>query len=82
MARKTELLQRIIALEEENDALRYAATDSPREAIWLKLKPISFGTGTANVSDVAWAASAVVREGKISREKMIEFLIGRDENGI
>ncbi|QDK03260.1 hypothetical protein SEA_ROMAN_18 [Microbacterium phage Roman] len=82
MVRKSELEQRIRSLEEENDALRYKTTDSAREAIWLKLKPMKASYGPGMAADVAWAASAIVREGKISREDMIEFLLGRDESGI
>jgi len=82
MPSKAEMERTIRDLREENDALRYTVTDEPREAIWLKLKQVTYETGPSLVADVAWAASAVVREGKISREKMVEFLLGRDENGI
>ncbi|WNO25910.1 hypothetical protein SEA_ASEGATO_14 [Microbacterium phage ASegato] len=76
MARKAELEQQITALKDEVDALRYKTTNHPREAIWLKLKPTAFNVGVHAVSDVAWAARAVVRDGRFSREEMIEFFLG------
>ncbi|AXC36122.1 hypothetical protein SEA_LYELL_15 [Microbacterium phage Lyell] len=79
MARKAELERQITALKEEVDALRYKTTNHPREAIWLKLKPMAFNVGVHAVSDVAWAARAVMREGKFSREELIEFFLGSEE---
>lgn len=79
MARKSELEQRIVALEAENDALRYLTTESPREAIWLQLKSVYPNANPSMVSEVAWAARKVVSEGKIPRGDMVEFLLGPDE---
>lgn len=79
MARKAELERQIVALKEENDALRYTTTPHVREAIWLKLKPMSFNTGVHTASDVAWAARAVMRDGKFSREELIEFFLGPED---
>lgn len=79
MASKNEMLQQIRALQEENDALRYETTGSPREAIWLKMKAVTFSDGPSLIEDVVWAAGAVVRDGKFSRAEMIEFLLGREE---
>ncbi|WMI33887.1 hypothetical protein SEA_ERENYEAGER_12 [Microbacterium phage Erenyeager] len=79
MARKAELERQITALKEEVDALRYKTTNHPREAIWLTLKPMAFNVGVHTVSDVAWAARAVVRDGRFSREEMIDFFLGSEE---
>lgn len=79
MARKVELERQITALKQEVDGLRYKSTNHPREAIWLKLKPMAFTVGVHTVSDVAWAARAVVRDGRFSREEMIEFFLGSEE---
>lgn len=79
MGRKAELERRIKALEEENDALRYTTTPHVREAIWLKLKAMSFTGGVDTVSDVVWATRAVLGDGKFSREEVIEFFLGPEE---
>lgn len=81
MARKADMERQIVALKEENDILRYKSTKHPREAIWLKLKPMAFNCGVHTVSDVAWAARAVMNEGKFSREDLIEFLLGPEDEG-
>lgn len=80
--RKNEMLSRIRVLEEENDALRYVTTKHPREAIWLKLKPMSFGAYDGSiVADVGWAARMVMRDGVFSRQELIDFFLGREEGG-
>lgn len=82
MGRKAELERQIVALREENDALRYRTTPHPREAIWLKLKPMAFPSVEGHiVADVAWAARAVMREERFSREELIEFFLGAEEEG-
>ena len=80
MARKSDLERQIVALRQENDILRYKSTDSPREAIWLKIKDVAFAAdGPGIPADVAWAARAVMREGKFSREELVEFFLGPEE---